>query len=293
MPGQHQNGCTNNRVALRDFQLFQMGILHEFKRICEENGLTWWLAYGSLLGAIRHKGFIPWDDDIDVLMPAEDYMRFRELCRTELSDGFYLQVHEDNPCNFIPWQRIGVTSSTSLPHEYVDIHAEWGVCLDIYPLFPCPEKGSEDRHRFDFAVTAIDRLTAKYLYRHEGRTQKSFLRKLYYQVMGHVPDCLNVAFWRRMEKKLLFGIGYEEKCPALTSFDDYTRYPRDLFSDTVMVEFEGEWLPVPAGYESLLAIYYGEDWMELPPEEKRVCHSGGGSDEVIVSLTEPYEQYLK
>ena len=136
MPGQHQNGCTNNRVALRDFQLFQMGILHEFKRICEENGLTWWLAYGSLLGAIRHKGFIPWDDDIDVLMPAEDYMRFRELCRTELSDGFYLQVHEDNPCNFIPWQRIGVTSSTSLPHEYVDIHAEWGAVsythLDVY-----------------------------------------------------------------------------------------------------------------------------------------------------------------
>ena len=59
MPGQHQNGCTNNRVALRDFQLFQMGILHEFKRICEESGLTWWLAYVPLLGAILPISYIP------------------------------------------------------------------------------------------------------------------------------------------------------------------------------------------------------------------------------------------
>ena len=58
-------------------------------------------------------------------------------------------------------------------------------------------------------VTTINRLTAKYFYGHESKTQKSFLHKLYYQAMGHIPDCLNVAFWRRMEKKLFFGIGYE------------------------------------------------------------------------------------
>ena len=294
MSDRQEGGCEKDRVALRDFQLFQIDILHEFKRICEENNLRWWLSYGSLLGAIRHKGFIPWDDDIDVVMPAADYMRFRELCRTELSSGFYLQVHEDNPCNFISWQRIGVTNSTSLPREYADIHAEWGVCLDIFPLFPCPEGASSDnRGRFDSIVASLDRLSAKYLYRHESKDQKSLLRKLYYTMMGYIPDSLNIALWRRAEKKLFFGAGCDEPCSTLTSIDDFTPYPSSLFAETIMVEFEGELLPAPSGYETLLDMYYGKGWMELPPEEKRVCHSGGGSDEIIVSLTQPYKQYLK
>lgn len=121
------------------FPTLSDGFPHEFKRIYEGNGSIWWLAYESLLWAIRRKGFIPRDDDIDIHMSAEDYVRFRELCCTELSDGFYLQVHEGNPCNFIQWQRIDVTNSAFLSH----IHAEWGVFLGIFRCFLDPMKALE------------------------------------------------------------------------------------------------------------------------------------------------------
>lgn len=279
-------------VELRQFQLFQLDILKEFMRVCDEHGLCWWLAYGSLLGAARHGGFIPWDDDIDVLMPAEDYLKFREICtKGGLSKGFYIQSHALNPCNFIGWQRIGVENSTSLPYEYADVHAEWGVCIDIFPLFPVAPQESLAASKADATRKKFDRLTAKYLYRHRAAMQDSALRRLYYRMMGGYPDSLNISLWNKEERKVLQPSGCEKW--AMGTFDDPCSYPSELFARTTVLSFEGMLLPVPEGYKDMLEIYYGSDWAELPPEEKRVCHSGGGSAEVMVSLVEPYRLYLK
>lgn len=279
-------------VELRQFQLFQLDILNEFKRVCDEHNLRWWLAYGSLLGAARHEGFIPWDDDIDVLMPAEDYLKFREVCvKGALSEGFYIQSHALNPCNFIGWQRIGVESSTSLPYEYADIHAEWGVCIDIFPLFPAAPRGEHMASRTNKIRKRFDRLTAKYLYRHRIPMQDSALKRLYYRIMGAMPDSLNVLLWSKAEKNVLKPDGSANW--LMGSFDDPCLYPPELFSRTITLPFEGMQLPVPEGYRDILEICYGSEWAELPPEEKRVCHSGGGSAEVMVSLADPYCLYLK
>lgn len=276
---------------LREFQVFQLDILREFKRICDEHGLRWWLAYGTLLGAARHEGFIPWDDDIDVAMPPEDYLRFREVAPESLSDGFYLQCHGVNPCNFIEWQRIGVTSSTSMPYAYADVHAEWGVCMDIFPFFPAPSADSPERKKVDSLEATVSRLAAKYYYRHEASAQDSLARKVYYKLMGAVPDGLNKKMWLRAERRLLNGL--VDESPYYRVFGDNRDYPRSMFERTAYLPFEGMELPVPSEYRRYLEICYGPDWNELPPAEKRVWHSGGGSDEVLVSLTEPYANHLK
>lgn len=292
MPAMDNESKKEHGVELRRFQLFQLDILREFMRVCNEHDLRWWLAYGSLLGAARHGGFIPWDDDIDVFMPAEDYLKFREICvKGGLSEGFYIQSHALNPRNFIGWQRIGVENSTSLPHEYADIHAEWGVCIDIFPLFPVAPQGARMESRANSIRRRFDRLTAKYLYRHRAAMQDSPLRRLYYRAMGAMPDSLNILLWNKAEKSVLDPDG-EGNWP-MGSFDDPCLYPSDLFARTVTLPFEGMQLPVPEGYRDVLEIYYGSDWAEIPSEEKRVCHSGGGSAEVVVSLVDSYRLYLR
>lgn len=280
-------------VSLQEFQQFQLSILNEFMRVCEEHELTWWLGFGTLLGAARHDGFIPWDDDIDIIMPSDDYLKFREACRKSLSKEYYLQSHEDNPCNFIDWERIGVKNTTSLPLEYATIHAEWGVCLDVFPAYPFPAPGHPDHEKKKKQIENFKRLSAKYLYRHEASQQESLARKMYYRLMGCMPDGMNVALWKRFERDLLIPFDTSVYDAVATGYGTFVSYPASAFSETVLLPFEGMQLPAPVGYKEILATFYGEDWMELPPEEKRVCHSGGGSDEVIVSLTEPYEQYLK
>lgn len=292
MSEHQENAQPNTGVELREFQLFQLGILKEFQRVCDEHGLRWWVGYGTLLGAARHQGFIPWDDDVDVIMPSEDYLRFREVARTSLSDGFYLQTHEDNPCNFIFWQRIGVKDSTSMPYEYADIHAEWGVCIDIFPVYPFPAADHPDRAAADKNITAFKRLSGKYEYRHDASAQGSFARKMYYRLMGAMPNCVNVPMWRRAEKKLLLPFDDSVYSTAAADCEPETFSLAD-FAETVMLPFEDDMVPAPVGYKNILTAMYGDDWMEIPPEGKRVCHSGGGSEEVLVSLTEPYEKYLK
>ncbi len=84
----------------------QMQVLDAIDAYCHDNNLTYFISSGTLLGAVRHGGYIPWDDDIDIIMPSDDYLKFREACRKSLSKEYYLQSHEDNPCNFICHEKV-------------------------------------------------------------------------------------------------------------------------------------------------------------------------------------------
>ena len=292
MTDNHADGALQADDRLREFQLYQLDILKEFARVCDEHGLTWWLGYGTLLGAARHEGFIPWDDDIDILMPSEDYLKFRDACEQSLGDAFYFQSHGAKPCNFISWQRIGVKNSTSLPYEYADIHGEWGICIDVFPTYPTAAPDQSDFSRRAKLVAWLDKLSAKHLYRHQAAQQEGFVRKLYYRAMGAMPDAINKSLWNRALRKLLIPFGANEY-GYVGALGTEKVFPARLFDETVELPFEGMMLPAPAGYEEYLSLCYGDDWREIPPMENRVFHSGGGSDEVLVSFDEPFAQYLK
>lgn len=130
----------NEENKLRELQLFMLDILKELDRICKKHDIQYFLAYGSCLGAIRHNGFIPWDDDVDICMKMDDYFKFMEVCKTELSDRFYFQSHFDDAKTYVFWNRIGVKNSTSINLSMSHIHQPWGICIDIFPLFPYSKK---------------------------------------------------------------------------------------------------------------------------------------------------------
>src|SRR5262249_11940290 len=92
-PASDEVGGRLDDVQLRALQLVELDILREFVRLCEAHGLRYYLAYGTLLGAVRHRGFIPWDDDVDVTMPRDDYDRFADVCVSELRPGFAWQTY--------------------------------------------------------------------------------------------------------------------------------------------------------------------------------------------------------
>lgn len=272
-------------VPLREFQLFQLGILEEFVQLCEKNDLRYFAAYGTLLGAARHRGFIPWDDDIDLWMPADDYIRFRKICSEQLKAPYYLQSHETNVQNFIFWQRIGRSDTTSLLLDAADIHAEWGICIDIFPLFPCSLE-NEKRAHTEKTMKNFDRLSKKYLYRHDAKKEAG-LSKAYHQLMGSYPDSLNMKLWKSAETKLAADRPNDDGF-----YDGFRFYKRSWFEHTTTLPFEDIALPAPAEYANALSAYYGSDWMEVPPPDKRVSHSGGGSDTILVSLDSPFKGHL-
>ena len=282
-------------TALRTYQEYQLKLLKEFARVCEKHNLTWYVAWGTLLGAARHEGFIPWDDDIDVWMPAEDYLKFREVCKTSLGEEYYLQCHSENPCNYIPWQRIGLKNTTSLPYEYADIHADWGICIDVFGLIPIPAADdAAGRKLFDRRVKKLSTLSKKYVYAHDAK-KLSGLSKLYHLYRASGSDQANIQKWLKAEQDVLKGEGYAHSGVMTDTFlDPNYALPTAAFEGELRyLPFEDMMVPVPANYEAVLVEAYGADWMELPPEEKRFWHSGGGSDEVKVSLDEPWTKFLK
>ena len=119
-------------------QISELEILMEFKRICSSNNLQYYLTAGTLLGAVRHQGFIPWDDDIDIAMPRKDFKKFGELCRCQLKKDFYYQdcrTEPDYPYYFAKLRKEG-TEVCEPCLEAVNIRK--GHYIDIFPLDRCP-----------------------------------------------------------------------------------------------------------------------------------------------------------
>lgn len=124
---------------LRRLQLTELEILKWFHGFCRENDLTYYIVAGTLLGAVRHGGFIPWDDDIDVAMPRQDLLRFQELAKTQLPPELYYQCHDTEPGYVFGFSKLR-KNGTQVWEEYlanVDIHK--GAYIDIFPLDPCPQ----------------------------------------------------------------------------------------------------------------------------------------------------------
>ena len=122
----------------RFLQTEELSVLNEIKRVCDRNGIKYYITAGTLLGAVRHGGFIPWDDDVDIVMKREDYERFGRICRAELRPGFFYQSEQterDYPFGFAKVRK----DNTSVREKILDgLEIHKGCYVDIFPLDACP-----------------------------------------------------------------------------------------------------------------------------------------------------------
>lgn len=223
-------------------------------------------------------------------MPARDYLAFRQACKSDLHPDFYFQFHGDNPCNTITWQRIGVKSSTSMPVECAHIHAEWGICIDIFPYIAAPKPNSCAYKKMCQREKFLYRLASKHEYAEDAK-KSSGIRKLYNLLWAKMPNVVNARLFKCTENKVLDDAEYEKSDYYYSIFVGET-LKKSWFASDVELTFEGLQLKAPVGYKEILASVYGNNWRELPPENERVWHSGGGGEGFIVSLSEPYEKFL-
>lgn len=245
-------------------------ILAEIDRICKKHDIQYFADWGTLLGAVRHKGFIPWDDDIDIAMKRADYMRFCEVAKTELPDDWeMMSVH-----NTTDWNQIVGHVVTGRKADYSEEHhREWygfpyvpGV--DVFPLDYMPR--SDEEYKFTCDVYQIVGAAAtEYTESGASEEQKEQVISDIEQMCGVKIDrsknivnqllCLqerlSMMYTESESDNLLLMVGY-----VVPRIKKYV-YPKEWYESTIDMPFEYITVPVPVGYEGIIRRKYGDNWM--------------------------------
>ena len=253
-------------------------LLCEFDRVCQELDIKYYLFAGTLLGAVRHRGFIPWDDDLDIIMMHSDYQRFLERAGAVINtERFYLQrEYSEHWPFFFSKFRLNKTTCIEKYHPK-DNDSHQGVYIDI---FPCDNAYNGDiAKKVQFLASKV--VIAKGLYK-RGYETESAIKKAFMAfccVLPNAPFHRIVKGPRKTGKYLHSFLGGSSKYSKSV-------YPSDCFKKIEKMCFEGGSYPVPAGYDELLNILYG-DYMVLPSEEERKCKQ----HVFLVDLTKSYQHY--
>lgn len=251
-----------SQEELRRWQLKLLEILVYFKEFCEAHNLRFMLAAGTCLGAVRHGGFIPWDDDLDVQMPREDYDRMIELWNKEADTSrFVCSVTDEKECSRFPMAVIRSVNTTCIYNHSVNDDICQGLKIDVEFLDGVPEnKLLRGYNRALACILALYR--AQRVPERTTKLKTIIARILLGLVPGRKMRWKISVFCEKQIKKYKFG---EQK---------YVRYsglalrPSESFINQVYLDFEGYKMPVPAGYDAVLRAAYG-DYMQLPPVEAR------------------------
>lgn len=262
----------------KDHQQALLQLLREFDRVCRILGIPYVLFAGTALGAVRHGGFIPWDDDLDVMMLRDDYERFLREADTVLDrERFFLQgeFSEHWPMFFSKLRLNGTTCLEKLHPKDPKMHQ--GVYMDI---FPCDNAlGSEMGRKLQFLSSKI--VIAKSLHK-RGYETNSIVKKVFMAVCSLLPAKPFLA---------LTGAGRGDS-PVVHSFFAAARsyrkniYPRSWFTQRKEISFEGGSYPITAEHDALLTMLYG-DYMTLPEPHERVVKQHA----LLVDLEKSYEEY--
>ncbi|HHH19240.1 MAG TPA: LicD family protein [Campylobacterales bacterium] len=250
---------TIDPKTLRKAQLIMLEMLVEFDTICTKHNLQYWLDSGTLLGAVRHQGFIPWDDDIDLSMPVEDYEKFIEIAQEELSENIFFQtVATDGAFKFDYIKlRSNRASIVEFHEKGREVGYHQGVFVDIFPMLTLESTPFHQQfYRDVFAL--IRSLSSVSLHTREGKDHPQSRAKLI-----EALDIMHQG-WEDANNKVI----YSGKMPDVAAWFDQNK----IFPLKKMA-FEGLEFPVPNDPEHYLDSIYSFNFMELPPEDKRQIHA--------------------
>ena len=259
------------KVSLKEMQKQEFEILCEFDRICKIYNLTYYLTAGTLLGAIRHKGFIPWDDDIDVVMPFEDYKRFSKICQKELAKNYFFQswkTEKNYPFHFVKIRKNGTIDGVTFLKK---IKMHHGIYIDIFPLEKCPKTDWFAKLLFKTVEFTTYALLKKGDKTFHYNFQKKY-EQMIFSLLKWLPRKI-LLFFREEIRFLVFVFCSNERlCTSGGGHGyPYETYKAEWFSETVLVWFEGKNFPAPKGWDALLTHMYGE-YHILPPKAERKGH---------------------
>ena len=251
-------------TPLRAAQLKMLEVLLEFDRVCKKCGLTYWIDFGTLLGAVRHGGFIPWDDDIDLSMPPEDYRRFKEVAGQELGERFVLQTEVTEPASQQGDGMFKVRMKDTLylmPHDDLAQPYSKGIFIDIFESVPTP---AINKKLFSFLVKRI-RKAHGFMHYNKRINFGNIIRWFVFPVsffLFHTVIWRSICFFSRKDC---------EFTPMTRVLYGYPS-PRTAIYPLKEIEFEGHRFPCPNDPDRRLRDMWG-DYRQLPPPEQRKIHA--------------------
>lgn len=275
-----------NEPDIKEIQKKLLEILLYFQQFCKEHDLKFTLAGGTCLGAVRHGGFIPWDDDLDVFMPREDYDKLPELW-AKYADTERYSCHRSNADVNIHHSATEIkdNNTTFINKHSVDMDINHGVMIDVIPLDGVADNGVSRIHQICQGMI-YDCFNFQRLPNHKNKVVY-YATKVALDVVKSPKTRYQI--WKAAENQhTKYSITTHDQ---VASFGEglgimMQRFPKEWFLHPVMLEFEGHKMPVPADPYEYLEISYG-DYMKLPPKEERVFRH----DLAFVDLSKSYKNY--
>lgn len=263
---------------LRRLQMVELEILEAIDSVCREHGITYFLDSGTVLGARRHGGFIPWDDDIDLGMPREDYERFLEVAPAALGERFCVTCSRTNPRQAALFAKVMLTGTRFVTDETEEAGFDQGVFVDIFPYDAvCAESNAAKRQRKRCMMWQ----SISYLYHSKhivvphkgamGMIEAIVCRVAHYAVRAlFSPERINRGF-----DKVAMIAKDDSRSDMLmaSSYAATEPFPKSMLLPPSVICFEGKEFFAPADVEGYLYTQYGQTWNQLPPEDQRRNHA--------------------
>lgn len=281
--------CFEEPVFIKRVHDVQMDILYRFKEICEKHHLTYYMMYGTLLGAVRHQGMIPGDDDIDVALPREDYDQFLQVAAKELDTPFFLQTPSNDNCFYGGYSKLMNLETSAIMEQNWWTDCREGICIDVFPLdYGYINKSREKRKNRKIVYYQRLLLAKAYGYFARFKDMPLLIWKAY-------------KYWGKLYTKEKLVRLLDKACKEGDQSIDapygiYTHYAEGKatkkfsgkdFEGTFSMRYEGLDLPVPSGYAHILKTRYGKDYRRILVKET------GGRWHGFYAANVPYANYKK
>lgn len=251
--------------SIRDYQLRSVVLLETIDKVCREHNITYYIIAGTLLGAVRHKGFIPWDDDMDIALMRKDYDLLMAHADEWLPKPFFIVNHENTPHYPKYFAKLEDTSTTIVERFYLGYAG--GIYMDVFPLDEVPNNTLLRRvHFYKFnLMRRLEYLVFRDPYKH-GHGVSSWGPLLIQKVFSR-------SWVQRKIQDVLTEYEGKNNCDLVMTHDDgFRAYHKSVFGTPSTEVFEGVAACAPARPEGFLSVLYGNDYMELPPVESRHSH---------------------
>lgn len=271
---------------MNEIQEKLLSIFKCFAKICEKHNLKYYAVGGTMLGAVRHRGFIPWDNDMDIIMPRPDYETFLTIAPSELPDNLFLQCHYTENKWYHPFSKIRDSNTTAIEKEFLNSDINNGLWIDIFPI---------DNRVASKAKNIVNDFVYRILMR---RLMCSY--KIKRNLLGKIKSILLIIMlpskefcWKKMNNTLtkynnIDGCKYFRSPWDLRPAYKYL-YPYEWIRELINVKFEDTYIKIPIDYDKYLSYVFG-NYMELPPLEKR---TSGSHNITILDTKRSYKDIKK
>lgn len=255
-------------MQLRQLQLIQLEMLVEVDRICKKCDINYNIIAGTLLGAVRHGGYIPWDDDADVALLRPEYEKFRRACKTELDKSrFYFQDHRNTKGYRWGYGKLRRKDTLFLREHQEHMSYQQGVFIDIFPLDGVPD---------NYFLRSIKNFECfcirKILWSKVGKiAEKNFWKRQLYIFFDKIPEKVIFHYYHRMIRKANRKKTRMVRILTFPTPNSEYGYYRNWYENSADIMFEGKLFQGIKDYDSYLSFKFG-DYRKLPPIEKRKAH---------------------